>query len=92
MYASIRRYEGNQALVDALLPHEGEVLRILREIAGFRAYYLVRTADGAVSVTVCDDQAGAEESNRAAAEWVRANVPEAASSPTVSAGEVAIAG
>jgi hypothetical protein len=48
----------------------------------------VSTPEGGVSVTVCDDREGAEESNRVAAEWVRTTIPEAASSPHVSAGEV----
>ena len=90
MYASIRRYEGNDRLADAVASHAEEVERILREIAGFRAYSMVRTADGAVSVTVCDDEAAAEESNRVAAEWVRSTIPDVASAPKVSGGEVVL--
>ena len=45
-----------------------------------------------MSVTVCDDQAGAEESNRVAADWLKSNMPElgAAAAPTVSAGPVVL--
>lgn len=88
MYASIRHYDGNAQLAEAVARHEREVADILRGIRGFRAYYLVSTPKGAVSVTVCDDREGAEESNRLAAEWVRTTIPEVATSPQVSAGEV----
>jgi hypothetical protein len=34
---------------------------------------LIRTADGGVSVTVCRDKAGTEESLRVAREWIQQN-------------------
>jgi hypothetical protein len=39
------------------------------------AYYLVRSADGGASITVCQDQAGTAESSKRAADWVRQNLP-----------------
>ena len=91
MYATIRNYAAGGDFADALVENESEVRRLIEGIAGFHAYYLVRTADGAVSVSVSDDQSGAEESNRAAAEWVRDNLSHlSVSPPQVSAGEVAI--
>jgi hypothetical protein len=90
VYASIRRYEGNDRLADAVAGHAEEVERLLRQIAGFQSYYMVRTAEGAVSVTLCDDEASARESNRAAAEFVRGTIPDAASAPQVSGGEVVL--
>lgn len=60
-------------------------------IDGFGPYYLVRTAGGTVSISVYDDEAGANESNRVAADWIRENLPElGGSAPQVSAGEVVI--
>jgi hypothetical protein len=91
MYATVRVYSGSSELADALVENESEVKRIINQIGGFKAYYLVRTADGAASVSVFDDQSGAEESNRAAAEWIRANLPDlSASAPQISAGEVVV--
>jgi len=90
VYASIRHYEGNLELAGGVASHSEEVTRILRAIPGFRTYYMLSTADGAVSVTVCDDEASAQESNRVAAEWVRATVPDMASAPRVSGGEVVL--
>jgi hypothetical protein len=90
MYASVRKYAGSRGFVDALVENESEVRRIISGIDGFRAYYLIRSND-AVSVSVYDDRSGAEESNRAAAEWVRENVPDMQiSPPEITAGEVAI--
>jgi heme-degrading monooxygenase HmoA len=92
MYASVRNYVGGEGLVDELIDREGEVRSLIEGIPGFRAYYLIRTDKGdAVSVSVYDDRSGAEESNRAAAEWIRGNLPDISlSAPQVSAGEVVI--
>jgi hypothetical protein len=93
MHATVRRYTSDRGLVDALVAHQDEVRDLLTGIDGFRAYYMVRTADGgAVSVSVYDDAAGAEASNAAAAGWVRENLPDlaAAGPPETSAGEVAV--
>ena len=91
MYATVRNYAGNRELADALLENESEVKRLITGIDGFRAYYLIRTDDGAVSVSVYDDKSGADESTRVAGEWLRENVPDVAGSPPeVSSGEVII--
>ena len=89
MYISIRRYVGNSALADQLAARSEEIKSVIEPVSGFQSYYLIRAADGTASITVCDDQSGAEESNRAASEWIRQNMPEiAASPPEISAGEV----
>jgi hypothetical protein len=94
MYATVRRYTGASGFADALREREGDVLRLLREISGFRAYYLIDGGGGVVvSVSVYDDEAGATESNRAAAAWVAENLPDLGiGAPDVTAGEVAIQG
>jgi hypothetical protein len=91
MYATVRSYSGTPELVDTLVENEGEVRKLITEIDGFHAYYLIRTGDGAVSVSVYENQEGADESNRQAASWVRENAPDVAvSPPQIMAGEVAI--
>jgi hypothetical protein len=90
-YVTIRRYENNTALADRLAERSDEVRGLISRVAGFRAYYLVRGADGAASITVCDDQAGADESTRIAADWLRENMPDAVSAaPQVTSGEVVV--
>jgi hypothetical protein len=92
MYATVRTYTGNADIADALVENESEVRRLISAIDGFRAYYLVRTGDGAVSVSVYDDQAGAEESTRQASDWVRTNLSDlSVAAPQVASGQVVIA-
>jgi heme-degrading monooxygenase HmoA len=91
MYATVRTYSASPEMADALISNETDVKTLLSGIEGFHAYYLVRTADGAVSVSVYDNESGADESNTAAAAWVRDNLPQVSGSvPEVSAGEVVI--
>ena len=91
MFATIRVYSGSSELADALVEHESDVKRLIGDIDGFKAYYLVRTADGAASVSVFEDQAGATASDEAARSWVGENLPDLnVAPPQVSAGVVAI--
>jgi heme-degrading monooxygenase HmoA len=89
MYVSIRRYVDNPGLADELAARSDEVKAVVEPIQGFKDYYLVKATDGTVSITICEDRAGAEESNRSAAAWIKENMPEIATSPPeISAGEV----
>jgi heme-degrading monooxygenase HmoA len=91
MYATVRTYSAGSELADALVSNEADVKSLISGIDGFKAYYLVRTADGAVSISIYDNEAGANESTSAAANWIRENLPEVGwSAPQVSAGEVVI--
>jgi hypothetical protein len=38
------------------------------------AYYAIRAGDELATVTVCENQAGTQESSRRAAEWVSQNI------------------
>jgi len=89
MYATVRNYVGAEGLADALANREDDVRGVIQPISGFRGYYMIRTPEGSiVTVSVYDDQAGAEESVRAAADWIRTNVPEVAPNPPqVTSGE-----
>jgi len=90
MHAVIRRYSGEGAaqLFDELERHRGELEPLLRGVPGFVAYTLTRTAEGGLSVTVCQDKTGTDESVRIAGEWIRKNVTASASPPQVSEGDV----
>jgi hypothetical protein len=75
MYAVVRRYTDATELSDALVQHLEEIKATLSTVPGFKAYHALRTADGGlVTMTVCEDQAGTQESSRRAAEWVRNNL------------------
>jgi len=92
MHATVRSYSSDGGLVDAIVAHQDEVRDLLSGINGFRAYYILRTADGgATSISVYDDASGTDASNPAAAGWIRENLPNlAASPPQTTAGEVAV--
>jgi hypothetical protein len=90
MHATLRWYSGNQDLADRLAARGDEVRSVIGAISGVRAYYLIRTDGGTVSVTVADDASAAEQSNEVAAAWLRENMPDAASAPQVSTGDVVL--
>ena len=91
MYGVIRRYVGNQQIADAISGRGDEVKSIVQEIPGFVAYYIIQANDGAASVTIYEDRTGVEESNRRVAQWVRDNLPDAATMPPeISEGEVVV--
>ncbi len=91
MYAVVRSYSGigSKELFDLLEQRKAEVENLLRSVSGFTAYTLLRTGDGGISVTVCQDKSGTEESLKIAKEWIQENASDTGvSSPTVSEGPV----
>ncbi len=76
MFAVMRRYSGPGAseLFDVLERNKAEVEALLRGVSGFVAYTLIRTGDGGVSITVCQDKSGTDESSQVAGGWVREHV------------------
>lgn len=80
MYAIVRNYSGAGAkqLFDVLERQVADVEATLRKVPGLVTYTLVRSGDGGMSITVCKDKAGADESVKVAREWIKknaANVP-----------------
>jgi hypothetical protein len=91
MYAVIRAYNGNFDLADTLAAREDEIRQLIGGINGFKAYYLLKLAEGTSTVSVFDDQAGAEESSRVAAAWLAENLPDLnVAAPYVTGGEVLV--
>ena len=89
MYAVIRAYTGDSDLADTLVEHEEDIRQVLKGIDGFKAYYLLKLAEGTSTVSVFEDREGAEESSRAAAAWLAENLPDLnVAPPYVTAGEV----
>lgn len=89
MYAVIRSYTGASELMDEMMAKRDDVERVMMGVPGARAYYAVRTGDGLTAIGICDDKAGADASTRAAAEWVKENLPGASiGAPTVIEGDV----
>ena len=91
MHAVTRSYSGQGAseLFDRISAASDEVEGLLRGVKGFASYTLFRTEDGGVTVTVCQDKAGTDESLQVARDWVAANASDVGvGSPTVAEGPV----
>ena len=89
MYTVVRQYSGQgiPQLIDVLESKKDEVERLIRGVSGFVSYTLLRTSDGGITITVCEDKAGTDESIQVAAEWVRQNAPTDVPPPVISEGE-----
>jgi hypothetical protein len=90
VHAVVRTYSGPGAseLLDLLGQRDEDVDALISGIPGFVNYAAVRSGDGGVTVTVCEDKAGTDESSRRAAEWVKENlgataIPQIAEGDTV---------
>ncbi len=93
MHAVVRNYSGSGAkeLFDLLEQRVAEVESIIRAVQGFVAYSLIRTDDGGVTVTVCQDRAGTDESMKVARDWIQQNASDLNTSPpAVSEGSVVL--
>jgi hypothetical protein len=91
MYAVIRAYPGNSDLAEALAEHEDDVRQLIGGIKGFKAYYLLQLSEGTSTISIFEDQEGAEESSRAAAAWLADNLPDLnVAAPYVTAGNVLV--
>jgi hypothetical protein len=74
MYAVIRRYQlADPGAIDEVKRYVNEgFVPLVRNIRGFLAFYWLDAGKGAVvSVSVFEDRAGSEESDRRAAEYIK---------------------
>ena len=92
MYVVVRSYSGEGAseLFDLLSQREEDVKALISGVPGFASYAAVRSGDGGVTVTICEDKAGTDESSRRAAEWVKENVSTAVNPPAITEGETVL--
>jgi hypothetical protein len=91
MQVVIRTYsgKGSTELFDVLDQRKAEVEPLMRSVPGFVSYTLARGASGGFSVTVCQDQAGIDESVKRAKDWIAKNAGHiTAGAPAVSLGKV----
>jgi hypothetical protein len=91
MHAVIRTYSGQGAkeLFDLLEKRKSDVEGLLRTVSGFVSYSLIRTGDGGISVTVCQDKAGTDDSVKKAKDWIGQNASDiGVNAPKVTDGPV----
>jgi hypothetical protein len=75
MYASIRRYEASVEVEELVKRVNDGFIPLISQAPGYIAYYVVDAGDGVLaSISLFETQAGAEESNRLAANWVSENL------------------
>ncbi|MGH3661154.1 MAG: hypothetical protein ACRDT8_13065 [Micromonosporaceae bacterium] len=93
MYVAVRRYEGTGDPAELGRRVQAGYVPLIREVAGFVAYYCVDAGDGVVITTsVFEDEAGANESTKRAAEFVRENPSLFPNPAHVTAGDVVASG
>ena len=92
MYAVVRSYSGQGAseLFDQLEQKNDEVKDLMGGVPGFVSYTAVRSGEGGLTVTVCQDKTGADESSRRAAEWVKENIGATADPPEITEGSTVV--
>lgn len=77
--------------MDVLARNTAEVKRLIEGVTGFVSYSLVRTSEGGMSITICQDKAGTDEGVRVAADWIRANAANTgAAAPEVLEGDTVL--
>lgn len=83
MYAVVRSYSGAGAkeLFDLMEQRLTELENLIGAVQGFVAYSLIHTEDGGVTVTVCQDKAGTDESVQVARDWIQQNASDLSTSP-----------
>ena len=92
MYAVARTYSGQgaSAVFDLVAERDEDVKALLGSVPGFVSYAAFRSGEGGVTVTVCEDEAGTEESSRRAAEFVKENISTPGDAPVISAGSTVL--
>ena len=89
MYAAIRQGKAKTGMAEELTRRIKEgAIPIISDVPGFIAYYVVYAPDDTVTaISIFNDYAGAEESNRRALTWIEQNLAPLLTGPaTASAG------
>jgi len=93
MHAVVRSYAGSGAreLADLLEQRKAEIETIIGSVTGFVTYTFIRTDDGCVTVTVCQDKTGTDQSIQIARDWIQENAADLGiNPPAVSEGSVVL--
>jgi hypothetical protein len=91
MQVVIRDYstKGSTELFDVLEKHKAELEPIMGSVQGLVSYTLARGGTGGFSVTICQDQAGIDESIGRAKDFIAKNAAHVAvEAPKVAVGKV----
>jgi len=88
MYAAIRQAKSKAGMADQLASRIKDVIPIVSSVSGFMGYYVIYASDDTVTaISIFDDYAGAQESNRRALAWVEQSL-----APLLTGPAIAVAG
>ena len=92
LYATIGRYDGVTASIDAVLPAGRQLAAALSQTPGFVSYAVLDAGDGVlVSVTVFDDPTALAAADQFIGRWVAEHLPAVLPRPpAVITGEVIV--
>jgi len=93
VYAAIRQGKAKTGMAEELTRRIKEgAIPIISDVPGFMAYYVVYAPDDTVTaISIFNDYAGAEESNRRAVTWIEQNLAPLLTGPaTALAGPVIV--
>ena len=93
MHAVVRNYSGHgeKELFKLLEQRNTEVEKVISAVPGFQAYSVIRTNDDGVTITVCKDNAGTDQSVQVARDWIKKYAADlGTAAPSVSEGTVVI--
>ena len=94
MFVAIRYYKADPDSTDEVVRRVKEgFVPLVRDMRGFVSYFVLVPSEREnelVSISVFEDQRGAQESNEKAEHWVRQNLSELLPLPEFAAGEVVV--
>jgi hypothetical protein len=92
MHAVVRSYSGgNASMVFDLVERDADdVRKLIGDVPGFMSYTAIRTADGGVTVTVCEDKTGTDESSKRAAGFIKERSDAMIDPPMITEGDTSL--
>jgi hypothetical protein len=91
LHVVTRTYSGRGAkeLIETVLKHQDEVTGLMRGVKGFVSYVIIKTGDGWMTATMCQDKSGCDESVKIARDWISKNASNTGvGAPQITEGEV----
>jgi hypothetical protein len=92
MYAAIRQAKAKAGVADQLASRIKDAITIISSVQGFMGYYVIYAPDDTVTaISIFNNVASAEESNRLALAWIEENLgPLLVGPATATAGPVIV--
>jgi hypothetical protein len=88
MYVVVRSYSGQGAseLFDLIGQSGEDIKELISGVPGFIKYAAFRSGNDGMTVTICEDKAGTDESSKRAAAWIKENFTGTVGPPAITEG------